>query len=100
VIKRRSGWTFTPILPVNCYRNCIVDQSRLISWTRKPPVAIICELSVPWTCPLFRRRISARTLHASLFQSVNHFQSFLMSKDHLNCRWVCWSSSTNLDTAS
>jgi hypothetical protein len=29
-----------------------------------------------------------------------HFQSFLMSKDHLNCRWVWLSSSTNLETAS
>jgi hypothetical protein len=29
-----------------------------------------------------------------------HFQSFLMSNDHLNCKWVCWSSSTNLETAS
>jgi hypothetical protein len=29
-----------------------------------------------------------------------HFQSFLISKDHLNCRWVWLSSSTNLETAS
>jgi hypothetical protein len=29
-----------------------------------------------------------------------HFQSFLMSKDHLNCRWMWLSSSTNLETAS
>jgi hypothetical protein len=29
-----------------------------------------------------------------------HFQSFLMSKDHLNCKWVWLSSSTNLETAS
>lgn len=32
-------------------------------------------------------------------QPFQVYQSFLMSKAHSNLRWVCWSSSMNLEMA-
>jgi hypothetical protein len=66
---------------------------------------ILWALVLPWICPQLRHLSIARfanpcvpTYHNLLCPA--HFQSFLMSKDHLNCRWVWLSSSTNLETAS